>query len=82
MLSVVTVSVMATTNVFIEKGWQHSFVYFLVGWHKTAVCLSLGDVIFAQLVNSLNDVIFIYIGNNKPFSQQTLGTICIYAGNT
>jgi hypothetical protein len=45
-------------NVYIDIGKLLSFVYFMVGWHASAVSLPPGDAIFAQLLCPLNDVIF------------------------
>jgi hypothetical protein len=44
----------------------------MIGWHASAISLPPGDVIFAQPACPLNDVIVVYIRNNKPISLQTL----------
>jgi hypothetical protein len=42
------------------------FDYFLVGWHNCTLSFPLFDIIFAQLAcpTDLDNVIFVYIGNN------------------
>jgi hypothetical protein len=56
----------AYINKYYEQGvcreifWLLSFVYFLVRWHTSEVSLPPGDVIFAQLACTLNDVIVLF----------------------
>jgi len=45
---------------------------FLVWWHTSDIGIPQGDIIFAQLAWTLNDIIFAYIGNNQPISLQIL----------
>ncbi len=58
-------SLLAEPDPMFVEGWVGSSAQFtlLVGWHAS---LPPGDVILAQLAIPLNDVIFVYIGNNQP----------------
>jgi hypothetical protein len=51
-------------NVYRDIGWLFNFVYFLLGWHASAVILPPGDAILAQPACPLKDVMFIYIWCN------------------
>jgi hypothetical protein len=46
---------------------------YLVKWYAIAVSLSPGDVILVQLAFPRMTSFFVYIMNNWPISQQTLG---------
>ncbi len=62
MLTVVMLKVIMLSDALLricrETGECLRFVYFLVGWHPSAVNLPPGDVTFSQLVYPLNDIIF------------------------
>ncbi len=56
---VVATDFLTNTNVLREREVSHSALFtYLVGWHAGAVSFSRSDIILAQLVYPLSDVMF------------------------
>ncbi len=84
MLSIVMLKVVMLSNVLLsicrETGECLRFVYFLVGWHPSAVSLPPGDIILAQLACPLNDIIFCLHWDEVTYLSTNIGVaVCRYA---
>ncbi len=66
-------------GMFVERSVNSSALFtFLVGWHASAVSLPPGDVIFAQLVCPLDDIIFLYtLGITNLYLYKHLARPCM-----